>query len=116
MCLPSKCSFSSANVPEPGRMLLFRGRDKMLAQFIYGNGIPKGLQLSLNGYAIAQTKWGTGKRSPSWRDRFKLFRVMQLVAQGLPDKTDQRVRNGIRRENLVETNRVMHASYRNGAS
>lgn len=31
---------SVANVPEPGRMLLFRDRDKEFAQFIYDSGIP----------------------------------------------------------------------------
>jgi hypothetical protein len=31
---------SAANVPEPGRMLLFRERDKEFAQFIYDSGIP----------------------------------------------------------------------------
>jgi len=31
---------SAANVPEPGRMWLFRERDKEFAQFIYDSGIP----------------------------------------------------------------------------
>lgn len=31
---------SAANVPEPGRMLLFRERDREFAQFIFDSGIP----------------------------------------------------------------------------
>src|SRR3981189_2701991 len=31
---------SAANVPEPGRMLLFRESDRGFAQFIYDSGIP----------------------------------------------------------------------------
>lgn len=46
---------------------------------------------------------------------FQLFRVMQSVPQGFYDQTDQRIRHGIRRLSLIETDRVMPARYRNRA-
>jgi hypothetical protein len=46
---------------------------------------------------------------------FELFRVMQLLPQGFHDQTDERMRNGIRGENLVKANCVVPTSYRNRA-